>query len=65
MEDVGRWACGRPEPGGGMQNLDSDADDDVFTEELSLERLNGPGAKSGCTALICTHPIPWILISKI
>lgn len=46
MEDVGRWACGRPELGGGMQNADSDADDDVFSEELSLERLHEPGART-------------------
>ena len=46
MEDVARWACGRPQLGGGMQTADSDADDDVFSEELSLERLHEPGALS-------------------
>ena len=54
MEDVGRWACGRPELGGGLPVHESDVDDDVFSEELSLERLPEPGAPLACTTALAS-----------
>ena len=48
LEDVGQWACGRPDVGGGLPPIDSDGEDAVFSEELTLEKLQEPGA--GCSA---------------
>jgi len=43
LEDVGQWACGRPDVGGGLPPIDSDSEDAVFSEELTLEKLQEPG----------------------
>ena len=43
LEDVGQWACGRPDVGGGLPPIDSDGEDAVFSEELTLEKLQEPG----------------------
>ena len=43
LEDVGKWACGRPEAGN-LATIDSDSEDAVFAEELTLDKLNDSGA---------------------
>ena len=40
---MGKWACGRPEAGN-LATIDSDSEDAVFAEELTLDKLNDSGA---------------------
>ena len=53
LEDVGQWACGRPDVGGGLPPIDSDGEDAVFSEELTLEKLQEPGARPSLGARCC------------
>ena len=54
LEDVGQWACGRPDVGGGLPPIDSDGEDAVFSEELTLEKLQEPGASAPLASVSLT-----------
>ena len=51
---MGQWACGRPDVGGGLPPIDSDGEDAVFSEELTLEKLQEPGASAPLASVSLT-----------